>query len=643
VMLNGRSYEVIGVMPPGFRGVAPAGLLHDFWIPIDAATQNAMLGDRTAPRFEAFGRLLPGVSHTQAGAALRTLGQEIRADHPAVRETFAVMEVFPLEGIGAFRGMADLILPVLGFITLMGIVAALVLLIGCANIGGLLLGRAAARRKEIAVRLALGAGRGRIVRQLLMESLVLAILGGAAGVLLAVWLTAAVNPFLSRLPIPMEFDLRIDRRILGYALGISTVAALVFGLAPARRAARFDLVSSLKDEAAGSIVRQRLRRGLVMGQIGMCSALLIWSGLFLRSLANVGSVDPGFDPDGVVLARVELDEMTHGREAGERLFLDLQRGIEQSRGVVSAGMATVVPLSLENEEFDVIREAESNAGRSELRRHVLANRLTPGWFATVRIPVLAGRDFTPIDREGTPLVVIVNQTLAREFWDGDAIGKRLRIPGTPDRVAEVVGIVRDSKYWTLGEEISPTVYLPFRQAYARWMTLHARTNDMRATIDAITQHVRREAPDVFVDVRPMAETVAGALLPARIGAFVTASFGAVAILLAALGVYGLVAFSVAQRTREIGVRKAIGADSWDLVRLVVGENLLLALTGLAAGMVLGVLGANFLRTFIAGVSPMDPITLAATATLVCAAALVASAFPAARAALVNPLIVLRDA
>ncbi|MGH8638374.1 MAG: FtsX-like permease family protein, partial [Burkholderiales bacterium] len=233
-------------------------------------------------------------------------------------------------------------------------------------------------------------------------------------------------------------------------------------------------------------------------------------------------------------------------------------------------------------------------------------------------------------------------TLARQFWTGHAIGKRLRVPGPSGRVAEVVGIVRDSKYWTLGEEIAPTVYFPFRQTYARWMTLHARTRDVRGTIQVITREMRRRAPDVFVDVTPMVDTVSVAVLPARIGAWVTASFGVVAMLLAALGIYGLVAFSVAQRTREMGLRKAIGATTPDLIRLIVGENMLLTLLGLASGMVAGVLGANVLRTFIAGVSPMDPITLIASAMLVCGVALVASAAPAMRAAFVNPLIVLRD-
>jgi predicted permease len=440
----------------------------------------------------------------------------------------------------------------------------------------------------------------------------------------------------------MAFDLGVDRRVLLYALAASTAAALMFGLVPARRAARFDLVSSLKDEAAGSAVRQRLRRMLVAGQVAVCTMLLIWSGLFLRSLSRIGSLDPGFDPHGVLLARIEMDEARYDRHFGEQLFQDLEQHVEAFPPVAAAAGATVVPLSLDNEEFDVDRDGIPDTGGSAMRQRVFANRLTPGWFDTVRIPLQAGRDFTANDRDGAPLVAIVNATLARRFWDGDAIGKRVRIPGPPDRLVEVVGIVADSKYWTLGEDVAPTLYLPFRQTYTRWMTLHVRTTDRQGTVRTITEYMRRRAPDMFVDIAPMEETVSIAVVPARIGAWATASFGVVAMLLAALGVYGLVAFSVAQRTREIGLRKAIGADSWDVVRLIVGENMLVTLAGLAAGTLAGLLGASVLRTFIAGVSPADPITLLTSAVVVCSAALVASALPAARAALVNPLVVFRD-
>jgi predicted permease len=636
--LNGRSHEVLGVMPRGFRGVAPAGLLQDFWLPLDTTAASALLADRDATLFETFARLAPGVGHEQAESALRVIAGQLRAEHPGIPESFVNMEALPVDGIGGFRGMADLIIPVLAFLTLMALVAGLILLIGCANIAGLLMGRAAARRKEIAMRLALGAGRGRLVRQLLTESLVLAAAGGGAGMLLAIWLTKGVNPFLMRSPVPMEFDLHVDARVLAYLLSVSLVSALVFGLAPARRAARMDLLSSLKDDGH-SFVRQRLRRGLVIGQVAVCSVLLIWSGLFLRSLGTIASINPGFDPEGVILARIVLDGTSHDRTFGEALFRDMEQQVKDAAPVESVALATVVPLSLENEAFDVIAESAGAEPRPEIR--VMANRLTPGWFDTVRIGFVAGRDFRPDDREGSPLVAIVNDTLAREAWNGQALGKPLRIPGA-NQVVEIVGVVRDSKYWTLGEKTAPTVYLPFRQSYVGWATLHARTANPRRTSEVITQFAQRRAPDVFVEIGPMRRTVETAMIPARVGAAVTTAFTVVAMLLASLGVYGLVAFSVAQRTRELGVRKAIGATTTDLIRLVVGENIALTLTGLAAGAVVGVLGATVLRTFIAGVSPLDPITLIGTAVLICGATAVASALPAMRAAVVNPLIVLRD-
>jgi predicted permease len=636
LILNGNPFEVIGVMPAGFRGVAPAGFLTDVWFPVEENLRSTMLQDRRANRFEVFGRLRAGVTHAQAAAALRTVGGQIQADHPELSDTFARVEVFPFDGIGAFRGMSNFVLPLLLFLALMTAMAGVVLLIACANIAGLLIGRATARRREIAVRLALGAGRSRLVRQLLTESLVLALTGGGLGVLVAVWLLGGVNAAVAQLPIPMAFDLQLDRRVLLYALGLSSLAALVFGLAPARRAARFDVVSSLKDGINGSVVRQRLRRGLVVSQVAACSALLVWSGLFARSLGRVADVDPGFDPTAVLLARIEFDDLTHDATQTAQKVVEIQQRFEQAPNVESVGVSTVVPLSLENEEFDVMLDG-SSAGAQRVR--VMANRLTPGWFETIRVSLLAGRDFTWDDRAGAPDVAIVNETFARRFWNGNAVGQRLR---ALQRNVEVVGVVRDSKYWTLGEAIEPTIYLPFQQHYFRYVTFHLRTANREAATALLTSELRRLAPDVSADFSPMSDVLSVAVFPARVGAAVTGAFGALAMLLAALGVYGLVAFSVAQRTAEIGVRKAVGAKPTDLVRLILSENVFLAGGGLVVGLGFGTLGANLLRSFITGVSPIDPLTLAGTAMLVMVVALLASASPVLRAVRVSPLVVLRD-
>ena len=306
--LDGRPYEVLGVMPPLFRGIAPPGLLREFWVPVDVTGADRRMQDRSARRFEVVGRLKPGVG-LRAGhrgdAGHRRVSS--RAEHPDINERFAGTQVFAIDGFEAFRGVAGTLMPVFAFLALMTIVAGFVLVIGCANIAGLLLGRAAARRREIAVRLALGAGRGRLVRQLLTESLLLALAGGAAGMLLAVWLSGTLNLFAARLPFPMEFDLALDRRVLGYALALSGLTALIFGLAPARRASRIDLVPSLKDDG-GSARRQRMRQALVVGQVALCTLLLVWGGLFARSLARAIDVDPGFDPAASLVADIDLGE-----------------------------------------------------------------------------------------------------------------------------------------------------------------------------------------------------------------------------------------------------------------------------------------------------------------------------------------------
>jgi predicted permease len=635
--INGHPYEVVAVMPAGFRALAPAGFLTDVWLPVDDPLRTPALQDRRARRFEVFGRLRTGATREQAAAAMLAAAGRIRADNADASDALLAMEVFPVSGLGAFRGMGDLVIPVFVFLAFMIAVAGVVLLIGCANIAGLLLGRAAARQREVAIRLALGSARGRLVRQLLTESLLLALLGGAAGVVLSIWLTRTLGAAMARLPVPMAFDLQVDYRITLYALTLSGVAAMVCGLAPARRAARFDVVSSLKETSSASPVRQRLRRALVLGQVAACSALLVWTGLFARSLGNIARIDPGFDPSGVLLGRVEFDDVTQDAAVSGQMVVALQQRAESQAGVESIGVATVVPLSLENEEFDIAVDRAN--GEPRLHR-VMANRLTPGWFQTVRIPIVAGRDFAWSDRRGAADVAIVNETFSRRIWNGDALGRSVTAFG---RTMRVVGVVRDSKYWTLGESPQPTIYLPFQQHYFRYVTFHVRTTDLPAASTRLRSELQRLTPDAFIDFSPMADVMTVAMLPARIGAATTGAFGVLAMLLAALGVFGLVAFNVAQRRGEIGVRKVVGAGTAAIVRLILAENVALTATGLGIGLGVGMLGAVLLRSFIANVSPLDPVTLIAAVVVVMTAAAAATAVPAIRAARVNPLTVLRDA
>ena len=439
IVMGGRSFQVAGVMPQGFRGLAPPGVRLDFWLPVNPLSDTANLRNRLVSQFEIVGRLKPGIEHAAATAALRPLAQRLRVEHAELPESFLMIEAGSIHGVNQFRGMASLLLPVFAFLALLMVVSGFVLVIGCSNIAGLLVGRAAMRQREIAVRLSLGSSQGRLLRQLLTESLVLAFAGGAAGLLVAVGLVDVARIGVARLPAPLDLDFALDRRVLVYALGLSTATSVFFGLLPARSALRVDLVSSLKTDSSGSPERQRLRRLMVTAQVAVCSALVVWSVLFTRSLGNVHAVDPGFDATGVVLATVELDRGAIDAERGDRILTEWTQRSGASGGVQSAALANVVPLALTGrEEFDVSLPGDAD----RTRRRVVANRVTPGWFATVRIPIVAGRDFAWNDRKGSPAVAMVNETLARQFWKGEALGQRLLFGG---RSLEIVGIASDSK------------------------------------------------------------------------------------------------------------------------------------------------------------------------------------------------------
>jgi predicted permease len=359
-------------------------------------------------------------------------------------------------------------------------------------------------------------------------------------------------------------------------------------------------------------------------------------GLFLRSLANANRVDPGFDASGVLLVDLSLDE--DASRSGDILpFLDrVQSGIRQIPGVRSQSMSTVVPLALLGREEYRVRTESDPPGVDNRGRWVMANRIAPGYFDTIRIPLLAGRDFTANDRAGAPPVVIVNETLARQFWNGAALGKRLDD-------AEVVGIVKDSKYWTLGEAIAPTVYTPFAERPVPLFNLLVRSEDPVLATRAIRAELARLDPNVSADVKPMSDAVGAALLPAQVGASTTGTFGVLGALLTMMGIYGLVAFTVAQRTREIGIRRAIGARTPDVFVLVVRGVIVPVAAGLLAGLAIGVLAATALGGFIVGISPIDPPTIAATIVLVVGTALAASIIPALRAARIDALQILKEA
>ena len=626
VTLDTVPYEVLGVMPPGFRGIRPPGLMSEFWVPVDRSPGNGVLRDRKKTAFEVVGRLKDGKDFGAAQAEMAVVARQLKVEH-ALDDQFTAMEVFAVDGIGGYRGMSSVMLPTFLFVGLMGIVSGLVLLVGSANIAGLLLARGAARRREIAVRLALGSGRGRLIRQLLAESLVLAIIGAGAGVLLALWLGALLNVLAAQLPFPIEFDLAADRWTLVYSSAVAIATCLLCGLTPARHATRLDVVSALKDDDPAA-PRQRVRRALVVGQVTVSCLLLLWSGLFVRSLSNIHRINPGFDPTGVVLASMVVDDERQATAIGNELLAR----VRTFPGVQSAAVSTVVPLSLTGREEHPVHP--DTIAPNDRGLWVTGNRVTSGWFETLRIPLIAGRDFQPTDGAGAPRVAIVNETAARMFWNGQALGRRVDD-------FEVIGVARDSKYWTLGETVKPLLYTSFAQRPMREMNLNIRTSDLAATITSVRAEMRRLAPAVFVEIKPLTTAVSVAVVPARVGATLTGAFGALAAVLATMGIYGLVALTVVQRTREIGIRKALGARTLDVVRLVVRGSVTLVAIGLALGTFFGALGARALGGFIVGVSPIDPLTISVTAVLVLGTVILASALPAIRAASVDPVRTLK--
>jgi predicted permease len=636
VMLAGRGHEVIGVMPRGFRGMAPPAMVRDFWVPVNPIAGRAHMADRGKPGWEIYGRLNPGVPIAAAAAETRLIGEHLAGEYPAVNSRFTFMEVFSMTGIGQFRGSASLIVPLLAFLSLLTIVSAFVLLIACANLAGLLLGRGEARRREIAVRLALGASRARLIRQLLTESLLLAGLGAAVGLALATWLTRILTVIVARLPFPLEVDVSVDRRVLVYTALLAIVTTLLFGLTPARRSTRVALVPALKDQSSAG--RHPLRRALLLGQVAITTILLIWSGLFLRSLSHAAGIDPGFDPRGVLVADIQSPGEDDAPGRGAELLTTLQAQAGQLPGVSSIGGVFAVPLALSGRaEYDIAIDGDDRP-----RRRILANSVSPGVFETLRIPILAGRDVAWTDRKGSPRVVLVNETLARRFWNGNAIGQRIRRGGDDNPgEATVIGVVRDSKYWTIGETVAPTLYPAQLQEDPGDITLLVRTSDLAGTSAALTRIVRRLAPERALTVTPMPSALAVALLPAQVGSGFTGGFGAIAVLLAAMGVYGLVSFSVHQRTREIGLRKAIGATGGDIARLVIGSTLRVVLAGLVVGGSLGAAGAVLLGSLLIDVSPMDAATLSAVAAIVLGSALAATGLPVLQAVRVNPTVSLR--
>jgi macrolide transport system ATP-binding/permease protein len=648
IHLAGRAFTVIGVARRGFDGVL-RGLAEDGWVPLAMSPVlrpgSDDLTNRGSRGLFVFGRLKPGRGLAAAQAEARLVAGQMLAVHPGdwnnLQGTGRALSVIPESEARIFPGARG---PVLGAAALMLIVVGLVLLIVCANLANLLLSRAAARQKEMAVRLSLGASRGRLVQQLLTESLLLAALGGGGGLLLALWVTGALSGYRPDLPVPLALDIHLDARVLAFALGVSVLAGLVVGLAPALQASASPIVVALKEESGtGGRRRSRLRNAFVVAQVSLSLVLLVGAGLFLRSLRNAMAIDPGFGIGSGLM--VSLDLSLNGYD--DARSADFQRRlVERVRalpGVAAASLVSVVPLSLGAERRWSAVEGYAPRQGEDMEFH--DTKVGPGYFETMRVPLVAGRGFTEADRAGGPGVIIVNQAFARRFWPGqEALGKRVSVTAQEGPWLEVIGVARDGKYVTLGEEPTPFFYLPLRQHPSARVTLVARTAD---SPERVTAAVRGEIhaldPDLPIESQETVEAHLGfSLLPARIAGAVLGAFGLFGLLLASLGVYGVLAYAVSQRVREIGVRVALGARGADIVGLVLGEGMRLVAIGIGLGLVVALATARLIRGFLYGLSPLDPVTFAGVAGLFAAIAALASYLPALRAARLNPVDALRS-
>jgi predicted permease len=651
ISLNGFGFTVVGVMPQHFAGTE-VGLNRELWLPLSTyrllnPPATARAADPGSSRFESrdthwlavFALLKPDISRESAGSELTGIARRVAENYVGKvdAETLRSVQLLRLSGGMDPRDQEE-VLPVAGIA--MGVVA-LVLLIACANIASLLLARAATRRRETAIRQALGASRRRLVRQWLTESVLLGIAGGAVGLILALWANQLLVSRLQSTPLA-ALDFRLDYRVLAFTLVVSILTGLVFGLAPALQASRLNIVMALKSDAlkVAGAHRSYLRNAFVTVQLILSVVLLVGSGLFIRALQRASSIDPGFTVERALLAPINLGLLRYDKTEGHVFYRDLLARIQAQPGVEQATLVRFPPMGSSFAQFEVFREGSESATGMSTGFNVVG----PNYFRTMGTALLRGREFTDADRDGAPGTAILNETLAARLWGNqDVLGKRLSFAGPKGPFLEVVGVARDSKYQTLGERPRPYVYLPLSQSYDPKMTLVVRTTgEPKAITPIVREQIRTLNPNLpIADVQTLREQLELTLLPSRIAAWTLGGFGALALLLAGIGIYGVVSYGAAQRTREIGVRMALGAKEKDVLGLVLWDGLIVIGAGLAIGLLLAAAATRVIAAFLYGVGATDPLTFVAVPLLLGVVALVASYVPARRAVRVDPLVALR--
>jgi len=639
--LNGTSFQIVGVAPRGFEGVLPGVEGSEVWIPagmFHVGYRYCDAFDRGCRIVTMIGRLKPDRGPAEAQAALAVIARQLEAEHPAINRGRGVV-VRAARGaiVGSDRTRTAL---------LIAAAVAVVLLATCANVAGLLLARGWTRRREIAIRTALGAGRWRVTRQLLTESLLLALGGGALGLLVAVWGNALLEAYYSADTVGRQalFHIRVDRLVLAFTATTSIVTGTLVGLVPALRASRTDVMSALKEDAPSAAGgRRRLRDGLVAVQFALALALVAAASLLTRSLASVYH-GPGFDPAPVVLLRLRPSLIGYGAARAWQFQRDVIERLENLPGVVSASPAVLPPLA-GYPDTPVWLAGEPPADPSYATR-AATNAVGPGYFATLGLSLVDGREFDERDRSSAAPVVILNETLARRILSAArVIGRSVVVDG---RTCQVVGVVRDAQYRHVDEPPVPFAYLAYWQqdtgeSFARDSRTHVRVaGDPRAMLSSLRRSVAEVDPAVpITEAQPLVERLRFAFSSVRLAATAFVSFGGLALLLSAIGLYGMLALMVSRRTRELALRRALGAESRAVVWLLVRRSALLVAAGVITGTGCVLVTFPFLDLLLYGVGRIDPMSMvAATATLVCVA-FAASLVPAHRAVRVDPMVALR--